>query len=148
MVRWLWRWNAVGLSWNCCPETELWVRTRGIPVQKQTQDFTIPSVPLFRHNTTQHNTAHNVSEFVSPQITTICTCKPSAHTRYAHFISVGSNDEAVQRQKSYNSSALDGGDWSASRSGRCTPGTEHPVPAVLDTGCAPAPVRTIRKIGN
>jgi hypothetical protein len=46
---------------------------------------------------------------------------------------------------SFLTSALEGGEWSASRPGRALPpGTEPPVPTVQEAGWAPEPVRTQR----
>jgi hypothetical protein len=44
---------------------------------------------------------------------------------------------------SFSTSALDGGEWSASRPGRAlTPGKGPPVPIVQEAGWAPEPVWT------
>jgi hypothetical protein len=46
---------------------------------------------------------------------------------------------------SFSTSALDGGEWSASRPGRAfTPGQGPQVPIVQEAGCAPEPVWTQR----
>jgi hypothetical protein len=46
---------------------------------------------------------------------------------------------------SFSTSALDGGEWSASRPGRAfTPGKGLPVPIVQEAGWAPEPVWTQR----
>jgi hypothetical protein len=46
---------------------------------------------------------------------------------------------------SFKTSALDGGEWSASRLGRAlSPGKGPPVPIVQEAGCAPEPVWTQR----
>jgi hypothetical protein len=51
----------------------------------------------------------------------------------------------VERYSSYSFSALDAGDWSASRPGRTlAPGKGSPVPTVQEAGCAPEPVWTQR----
>jgi hypothetical protein len=52
-----------------------------------------------------------------------------------------------RRYSSFSSltSALEGGEWSASRPGRALPpGKEHPVPIVQEAGWAPEPVWTQR----
>jgi hypothetical protein len=52
----------------------------------------------------------------------------------------------VRRYSSYSlTSALEGGEWSASRPGRALPpGKEPPVPTLQDVGWAPEPVWTQR----
>jgi hypothetical protein len=50
---------------------------------------------------------------------------------------------------SYSTSALDGGEWSASRPGRALPpGKGPPVPIVQEAGWAPEPVWTQRLEGK
>jgi hypothetical protein len=45
-------------------------------------------------------------------------------------------------------SALAGGEWSASRPGRFTPGKEPPVPIGKEAGWAPEPVWTLWRSEN
>jgi hypothetical protein len=50
---------------------------------------------------------------------------------------------------SFSTSALDGGEWSASRPGRAlAPEKELPVPTVQEAGWAPEPVWTLRLQGK
>jgi hypothetical protein len=66
--------------------------------------------------------------------------KSSASTRHA-----GAWGERMYSSYSFTTSALDGGEWSASRPGRALPpGKGPPVPIVQEAGWAPEPVWTHR----
>jgi hypothetical protein len=60
--------------------------------------------------------------------------------KYSHIHLWRSRGERMYSSYSFTTSALDGGEWSASRPGRALP----PVPTVQEAGWAPEQVRTQR----
>jgi hypothetical protein len=65
--------------------------------------------------------------------------------KQSHSTPIEAQGERRYSSYSFTTSALDGGEWSASRLGRALlPGKGPPVPIVQEAGCAPEPVWTQR----